>query len=119
MPTPCILVVLDESGERRLIAGLLTQAGYDVLTVANGDAQATGRSRRYFDLVIVNSYPHESMAEAAASRQLDFPGRLVLNADELSRGRIRCRPPAACGAGADRSRPPGQSSEASTPEVKS
>jgi hypothetical protein len=28
------------------------------------------------------------MAEAAASPQLDFPGRLVLNADELSRGRF-------------------------------
>lgn len=56
--------------------------------MAHGDAQAIGRSRRYFDLVIVNSYPHESMAEAAASTQLDFPGRLVLNADELSRGRF-------------------------------
>jgi CheY-like chemotaxis protein len=91
LPRPYILVVHDEPAERRLIAGLLTHAGYEVVTVENGDegAQAIGGSQRCFDLVIVNTYPpHLSRAEAAASVQRHFPGRLVLNADQLCSGRF-------------------------------
>ncbi len=54
---------------------------------------AMGRSRRCFDLMIVNTYPpHLSRAEAAASVQRHFPGRPVLNADELSNGRFSADP---------------------------
>jgi CheY-like chemotaxis protein len=88
---PRILVVHDEPTVRRLIAGLLTHAGYEVVTVENGEAgvQAMGRARRCFELVIVNTYPpHLSRAEAAATAQRSFPGRPVLNADELGNGRF-------------------------------
>jgi CheY-like chemotaxis protein len=88
---PCILLVHDEPAIRRLIVGLLTHAGYEVATVENGEegVQALGRSRRWFDLVIVNAFPpHLSTAEAAASIYQHFPGRPVLDADELSNGRF-------------------------------
>lgn len=45
------------------MAGLLTQAGYEVVTVPNGDAQAIGRSRRCFDLLIVDSYPQSEQGQ--------------------------------------------------------
>jgi CheY-like chemotaxis protein len=90
-PTPCILVVHDVPAVRRLIAGLLTHWGYEVVTAGNGEesVQALGRSRRCFDLVIVNAYgPHLSGADAAASVHRHFPGRPILNADELFNGRL-------------------------------
>jgi CheY-like chemotaxis protein len=88
---PCILVVHDEPAVRRLIAGLLTHWGYEVLTADNGEesVEALGRSRRWFDLVIVNAYgPHLSATDAAASVRRHFPGRPILNADELFNGRL-------------------------------
>jgi CheY-like chemotaxis protein len=84
-------VVHDELVIRRLIVGLLTHAGYEVATVENGEEgiQTLGRSRRWFDLVIVNAFsPHLSTAAATASVHRHFPGRPVLDADELSNGRF-------------------------------
>jgi len=86
---PCILLVHDEPAVRRLIAGLLTHGGYEVVTADHGEesVQALGRSRRWFDLVIINAYgPHLSAADAAASVHRHFPGRPILNADELFNG---------------------------------
>ena len=91
MRRPCILVVHDEPAIRGLIVGLLTHAGYEVATVENGEegVQALGRSRRWFDLVILNAFPPNlSAAEAAASMHRHFPGRPVLDADKLSNGRF-------------------------------
>jgi CheY-like chemotaxis protein len=88
---PCILVVHDEPAIRRLIVGLLAHAGYEVATVDNGEegVQALGRSRRWFDLVIVNVFhPCLSGAQAVASVHRHFPGRPNLNMDELSNGRF-------------------------------
>jgi DNA-binding response OmpR family regulator len=88
---PCILVVHDEPAIKRLIAGLLIHAGYEVATVENGEegVQALGRSRRWFDLVIVNAFhPYLYGVEAAASVRRHFPGRPILNMDELSNGRF-------------------------------
>lgn len=58
MLRPCILVVHDEPALSRLIVGLLHHAGYEVAAVENGEegVQALGRSRRWFDLVIVNAF---------------------------------------------------------------
>jgi CheY-like chemotaxis protein len=84
-------VVHDEPAIRRLIVGLLAHAGYEVATVDNGEegVQALGRSRRWFDLLIVNAFhPYMRGAEAAASVHRHFPGRPILNMDELSNGRF-------------------------------
>jgi CheY-like chemotaxis protein len=82
---PSILVVHDDPFVGILIGCILGQAGYEVVATGKGeeDVRILGRSRRWFDLVIVGACaPDLKGAEAAASVHRYFPGRPILNMDE-------------------------------------
>jgi CheY-like chemotaxis protein len=87
-----ILVVDDEPMVRALIARALSDAGYEVVAVANGkaalDAARTAQAR--FDLIITNNYmPGLNGAELIARVRSDFPELPILHVDDITRrGRI-------------------------------
>jgi two-component system cell cycle response regulator CpdR len=87
-----ILVVDDEPMVRALIARALSDEGYEVVAVANGQAAldaARGAEAR-FDLIITNNYmPGLSGAELIARVRQDFPSLPILHVDDITRrGRI-------------------------------
>jgi DNA-binding response OmpR family regulator len=87
-----ILIVDDEPMVRALIARALTDAGYEVVAVANGRAAldaARGAEVR-FDLIITNNYlPGLSGARLIAQVREDFPDLPILHVDDVTRrGRI-------------------------------
>jgi CheY-like chemotaxis protein len=87
-----ILVVDDEPMVRALIARALTDAGYEVVAVANGRAalDAARGAQAAFDLIITNNYmPGLSGAELIARVREDFPTLPILHVDDITRrGRI-------------------------------
>jgi DNA-binding response OmpR family regulator len=87
-----ILVVDDEPMVRALIARVLTDEGYEVVTAANGRAalDAARRAEAGFDLIITNNYvPGLSGAELVARVRKDFPDLPILHVDDITRrGRI-------------------------------
>ena len=95
MPTR-ILVVDDEPMVRALIARALSDAGYEVVAVANGKAalDAARTARAKFDLVITNNYmPGLNGAELIAKVRSDFPDLPILHVDDVTRrGRIPLLP---------------------------
>lgn len=91
-----ILVVDDEPMVRALIARALTDAGYEVVAVANGRAalDAARSAQAAFDLIISNNYmPGLSGAELIARVREDFPDLPILHVDDITRrGRIPALP---------------------------
>jgi CheY-like chemotaxis protein len=87
-----ILVVDDEPMVRALIARALTDAGYEVVAVANGRAalDAARGAPAEFDLIITNNYmPGLNGAELIAKVREDFPNQPILHVDDVTRrGRI-------------------------------
>jgi CheY-like chemotaxis protein len=87
-----ILVVDDEPMVRALIARALTDAGYEVVAVANGRAalDATRGAEVGFDLIVTNSYmPGLSGAELVNRVREDFPDLPILHVDDIARrGRV-------------------------------
>ena len=87
-----ILVVDDEPMVRALIARVLTDAGYEVIAVANGRAalDAARGANVAFDLIITNNYmPGLSGAELIARVREDFPHLPILHVDDVVRqGRV-------------------------------
>ena len=89
---PRILVVDDEPMVRALIARALTDEGFEVVAVANGQAAldaARGADVR-FDLIITNSYmPGLTGPELISRVREDFPNLPILHVDDVTRrGRI-------------------------------
>jgi CheY-like chemotaxis protein len=88
---PRILVVDDEPMVRALIARVLSDAGYEVVAVANGQAAldaARGAEAR-FDLIVTNNYmPGLNGAELIERVREDFPSLPILHIDDISRQRI-------------------------------
>jgi two-component system, cell cycle sensor histidine kinase and response regulator CckA len=88
---PRILVVDDEPMVRALIARVLTDAGYEVVAVANGKAalDAARGAEVGFDLVVTNNYmPGLNGAELIARVRHDFPSLPILHIDDISRKRL-------------------------------
>jgi CheY-like chemotaxis protein len=88
---PRILVVDDEPMVRALIARVLTDAGYEVVAVANGQAalDAARRAKVGFNLVVTNNYmPGLNGAELIARVRQDFPSLPILHIDDISRKRV-------------------------------
>ena len=87
-----ILVVDDEPMVRALIARALTDAGYEVVAVANGRAalDAARGAEVGFDLIVTNSYmPGLTGPELVARVRQDFPELPVLHVDDIARrGRV-------------------------------
>jgi CheY-like chemotaxis protein len=87
-----ILVVDDEPMVRALIARALTDAGYEVVAVADGRAalDAARGAQVGFDLIVTNSYmPGLSGAELVSRIRQDFPDLPILHVDDIGRrGRI-------------------------------
>lgn len=87
-----ILVVDDEPMVRALIARVLTDEGYEVVAVANGQAalDAARGAEVGFDLIITNNYmPGLSGPELIAQVRKDFPDIPILHVDDITRrGRI-------------------------------
>jgi CheY-like chemotaxis protein len=87
-----ILVVDDEPMVRALIARVLTDEGYEVVAVANGQAalDAARGAGVGFDLIITNNYmPGLSGPELIAQVRKDFPDIPILHVDDITRrGRI-------------------------------
>jgi DNA-binding response OmpR family regulator len=92
MMAPRILVVDDEPMVRALIARALTDAGFEVVAVANGRAalDAARGAQAGFDLIITNNYmPGLNGAELIARVREDFPNLPILHVDDVTRrGRI-------------------------------
>jgi CheY-like chemotaxis protein len=87
-----ILVVDDEPMVRALIARVLTDEGYEVVAVANGQAalDAARGAGVGFDLIITNNYMLGlSGPELIAQVRKDFPDIPILHVDDITRrGRI-------------------------------
>ena len=87
---PRILVVDDEPMVRALIARVLSDAGYEVVAVANGQAalDAARGAEVGFNLVVTNNYmPGLNGAELIARVRQDFPSLPILHIDDISRKR--------------------------------
>jgi two-component system OmpR family response regulator len=85
-----ILVVDDEPMVRALIARALTDAGYEVVAVANGRAalDAARGAEVGFDLIVTNSYlPGLTGPELVARVRRDFPDLPILHVDDIARRR--------------------------------
>ncbi len=86
-----ILVVDDEPMVRALIARALSDEGYEVVAVANGDDAldaARGAAVR-FDLIVTNNYmPGLNGPELIARVRQDFPALPILHVDDISRQRV-------------------------------
>ena len=91
-----ILVVDDEPMVRALIARALSDAGYDVVAVANGRAalDAARDAEVGFDLIVTNSYmPGLNGAELVHRVRQDFPELPILHVDDVGRrGRVAQTP---------------------------
>ena len=87
-----ILVVDDEPMVRALIARALTDAGYEVVAVANGRAalDAARGAQVAFDLIVTNNYmPGLNGAELVRRVRQDFPQLPILHVDDIGRrGRV-------------------------------
>ena len=87
-----ILVVDDEPMVRALIARVLTDAGYEVVAVANGRAalDAARGAEVGFDLIVTNNYmPGLTGPELVSRVRQDFPDLPILHVDDIARrGRI-------------------------------
>lgn len=86
-----ILVVDDEPMVRSLIARVLTDAGYEVVAVAGGQAalDAARGAEVGFDLIVTNNYmPGLNGAELIERVRQDFPSLPILHIDDVSRKRI-------------------------------
>src|SRR3982750_4265188 len=85
-----ILVVDDEPMVRALIARVLTDAGYEVVAVANGQAalDAARGAPPPFDIIVTNNYmPGLSGAELVQRVRQDFPDLPILHIDDIGRRR--------------------------------
>ena len=85
-----ILVVDDEPMVRALIARALTDEGYEVTAVANGQAalEAAREAEIEFDLIVTNNYmPGLTGPELIARIRQDFPSLPILHIDDISRKR--------------------------------
>jgi CheY-like chemotaxis protein len=83
-----ILVVDDEPMVRALIVRALTDEGYEVIAVANGQAalDAARGAAAGFDLIVTNSYmPGLTGPELVARVRQDFPELPILHIDDLVR----------------------------------
>jgi CheY-like chemotaxis protein len=83
-----ILVVDDEPMVRALIARALTDAGYEVVAVANGRAalDAARGAEVGFDLIVTNSYmPGLTGAQLVNRVRQDFPDLPILHVDDIGR----------------------------------
>ncbi len=83
-----ILVVDDEPMVRALIARALTDAGYEVVAVANGRAalDAARGAEVAFDLIVTNNYmPGLTSPELVARVRQDFPNLPILHIDDIAR----------------------------------
>lgn len=87
-----ILVVDDEPMVRALIARALSDAGYEVVAVADGRAalDAARGAEVGFDLIVTNNYmPGLTGAELVARVRQDFPDLPILHVDDIGRrGRV-------------------------------
>jgi CheY-like chemotaxis protein len=87
---PRILVVDDEPMVRALITRALTDAGYEVVAVADGRAalDAARGAEVGFDLIVTNNYmPGLNGPELIARVREDFPSLPILHIDDISRRR--------------------------------
>jgi CheY-like chemotaxis protein len=87
---PRILVVDDEPMVRALIARVLTDEGYEVISVADGRAalEAARGAQGGFDLIITNNYmPGLTGPELIARVRQDFPSLPILHINDSSRKR--------------------------------
>ena len=83
---PRILVVDDEPMVRALIARALTDEGYEVVAVANGQAalDAARGAEAPFDMIVTNNYmPGLSGAELIERVRADFPNLPILHVDDI------------------------------------
>jgi CheY-like chemotaxis protein len=88
---PRILVVEDEPMVRALIARVLSDAGYEVIAVADGQAalDAARGAEVGFNLVVTNNYmPGLNGKELIARVRQDFPSLPILHIDDISRKRL-------------------------------
>jgi CheY-like chemotaxis protein len=88
---PRILVVDDEPMVRALIARVLSDAGYEVVAVANGRAalDAARGAEVGFDLIVTNNYmPGLNGSELIARVRQDFPSLPILHIDDISHRRV-------------------------------
>jgi CheY-like chemotaxis protein len=87
-----ILVVDDEPMVRALIARAISDAGYEVVAVADGRAalDAARGAEVGFDLIVTNSYmPGLTGAELVSRVRVDFPELPILHVDDIGRrGRL-------------------------------
>jgi CheY-like chemotaxis protein len=86
-----ILVVDDEPMVRALIARALSDAGYEVVAVADGRAalDAARGAEGGFDLIVTNNYmPGLNGPELIARVRQDFPSLPILHIDDISRKRV-------------------------------
>jgi two-component system, cell cycle sensor histidine kinase and response regulator CckA len=87
-----ILVVEDEPMVRALITRVLTDAGYEVVPVADGRAAlaAARGADGEFDMIVTNNYmPGLSGPELIARVRQDFPKLPILHVDDIAnRGRV-------------------------------
>jgi DNA-binding response OmpR family regulator len=92
-----ILVVDDEPMVRGLITRILTDAGYEVVAVADGRAalDTAREADAEFDMIITNNYmPGLSGPELIARVRQDFPKLPILHVDDIAhRGRGAALPP--------------------------
>jgi CheY-like chemotaxis protein len=85
---PRILVVDDEPMVRALISRALTDAGYEVVAVADGRAALDAARSAQFDLIVTNNYmPGLNGPELIARVRQDFPSLPILHIDDISRRR--------------------------------
>ena len=85
-----ILVVDDEPMVRALIARVLSDEGYEVVSVANGRAALTAAraSDGRFDLIVTNNYmPGLNGPELIARVRQDFPSLPILHIDDITHRR--------------------------------
>ena len=54
MPLSRVLIIDDESEVRSLLSRTLTQAGYDVVTVASGDEGTRACRQNSFDMIVID-----------------------------------------------------------------
>jgi CheY-like chemotaxis protein len=83
-----ILVVDDEPMVRALIARALSDAGYEVVAVANGQAalNAARTAEAPFDMIVTNNYmPGLSGSELIQRVRQDFPDLPILHIDDIGR----------------------------------
>jgi CheY-like chemotaxis protein len=89
--TSRILVVDDEPMVRALITRVLSDAGYEVVAVANGQAalDAARGADVGFDLIVTNNYmPGLNGAELIERVRQDFPSLPILHIDDITRKRV-------------------------------